>query len=130
MSSRPAMSSDVQSSRCLSVQSGGLKAPDIGQDSPDNPAGQPPACTVWGADEDAQRAVPPPPRLAPVHLVTYVDARGQTVTVLRRTRAGALRLAQEITGRGGSPRVHRTELARCEEVTATAAPNPREDSTR
>ncbi len=63
--------------------------------------------------------VPPPPRLAPVHLVSYVDSRGQAVTVLR-TRAGALRLAQEITDRGGRPRVHRAELTRCEEVAATA----------
>ncbi len=55
-----------------------------------------------------------------MHLVSYVDSRGQTVTVLRRTRAGALRLAQEITDRGGRPRVHRAELTRCEEVAATA----------
>ncbi len=61
-------------------------------------------------------ATPPDPRLAPVFLVSYVDSRGQTVAVLRRTRPAALRLAQEITDRGGSPRVHRAELARCEEV--------------
>ncbi len=50
MSSRPAVSSDVQSSRCLSVRSGGLKAPDIGQDSrtgrQDNPVVSPTTCST------------------------------------------------------------------------------------
>ncbi len=61
-------------------------------------------------------ATPPDPRLAPVFLVSYVDSRGQTVTLLRRTRAAALRLAREVTDRGGSPIVHRAELASCDEV--------------
>ncbi len=60
-------------------------------------------------------ARPPDPRLGPVHLVSYVDARGQTVTVLRRTRAGALRLAQEITDGGGRPRMHRADLSHWQE---------------
>ncbi len=61
-------------------------------------------------------ATPPDPRGGAVYVVSYVNTAGETVTLLRRTRAAALRLAREVADRGGSPRVHRAQLARCDEV--------------
>ncbi len=55
-------------------------------------------------------ALPPNPRGGRVYAVSYVDISGQTVSLLRRTRPAALRLAREVADRGGSPRVHRAEL--------------------
>ncbi len=60
--------------------------------------------------------MPPNPRGGAVYVVSHVNIAGETVTLLRRTRPAALRLAREIADRGGNAQVHRAGISRWEEL--------------
>jgi len=56
-------------------------------------------------------AEPRPPRRAQLHLVRYVDRRGDTVSRIFYFRDAAERFAALVVDRGGSPTVHTAEVA-------------------
>ena len=47
-----------------------------------------------------------PPRAGALYAVRYTDARGQTVTLLRRRVGAAERLAAAVEARGGSAAIY------------------------
>ena len=60
---------------------------------------------------DPHLPLPGPPARVRVYAIRFIDQRGERVTVLRRQRPAALRVARQVEDRGGLAQVFVTDLA-------------------